>query len=67
MTYEEHKIVFLRSELIPNDAKQALLLLDELDCIDALNFAKTFFVMMEKKYAETQADITDTSVFCSEF
>ena len=67
MTYEEHKIVFLRSELIPNDAKQALLLLHELDCIDALNFARTFFAMMEKRYAETQADTTDTFRYCSEF
>tara|TARA_R110000868_G_C10962720_1_gene768700 strand:+ start:236 stop:439 length:204 start_codon:yes stop_codon:yes gene_type:complete len=67
MTYEEHKIVFLRSELIPNDAKQALLLLDELDCTDALNYARTFFAMMEKKYAENQADTTDTFRYCSEF
>lgn len=55
MLYEEHKKLFRESESISFKAKDALRHLDDMDCVKALNYAKTFVQMLEKKVEEAGA------------
>lgn len=51
-TYAEHLKLFRESESISFKAKDALRHLDDMDCVKALNYAKTFVQMLEKKVEE---------------
>jgi len=55
MTYEEHKQGFMDSPTLSRKGKQALSLLDDLDCVKALNLARTIYHMMQKRVTEAEA------------
>lgn len=52
VNYEEHKNALLSSYSAPISAKSALHLFDSMDCVEALNYARTLYEMMKKRVAE---------------
>lgn len=54
MTYEKHKQGFLDSPTLSRKGKAALELLDDLDCVKALNLARTIYHMMQKRVTESE-------------
>ena len=54
MNYEEHKNALLSSYSAPTLAKSALHLFDSMDCVEALNYARTIYEMMKKRAAEAE-------------
>ena len=53
MNYTEHKREFMGSFSVPDHAKTALEHLDAMDCVKAMNYARTIYEMMKNKVSET--------------
>lgn len=54
MNYEEHKDMLLDSYSVPGSVKTALECLDVMDCVKALNYARTLYHLMRKRVDEQE-------------
>jgi hypothetical protein len=54
MNYEQHKQAVMNSPTLSGKFKTAVSALDDMDCVKALNYARTLLAMMENRVNEVQ-------------